>query len=208
MEIRIFTINLFSSITKAYFLGTSIPPTWILWELTYVWSDWRTLLWAANVSSSAGNSETDRDLLQSHCMLVNPYRLSWQMRLFMFSVWKTLTGPFLPSLNISSLMTTQFPPWLHQLILNWSLATSCGVSVESWGDAGFVLLRRNVREACGLFFIWKISESFSSFIHAAAASQIVPSYPAGKDEEKGSLRTQPAFLALKQKTLLIQVAKF
>ena len=157
MEIRILTIILFSSITKAYFLGTSIPPTWVLWELTYVWSDRRTLLWAANVSSSAGNSETDRDLLQSHCMLVNPYRLSWQMRLFMFSVWKTHKS--FPSqylglkhffINDSTVST--MTPLNHLQLVTFNQSQFLW-KAEGWGDAGFAILRRNVRETLQAYFL-------------------------------------------------------
>lgn len=45
---------------------------------------------------------------------------------------------------------------------------------EGWGDAGFDLVRRNRGKHLLFSSSEKVSESFSSFIHAGAASQAVP----------------------------------
>ena len=98
---------------------------------------------------------------------------------------------------------TMTPPTRLKLVTFNQLQNFCGKlraeellallsSEEMWGKRG-------------LFFVWKISGSFSSFIHAAAASPIVPcsSLPEGWGE--GEPETSTASLAYKPKTFLIQV---
>jgi len=133
--------------------------------------------------------------LQSWCVFVNPYRFSWRTELFMFSVWKTPTGPSFPStwsLNVSSLMTTQFPPWPHQLILNWSLSTSCRISVESWGLRSCWLC--SPQKKCEGNVVYSSSEkSVDPFLPLSMLQQhprLFLVHPVLKDEEKGSLRPQ------------------
>ena len=122
-----FTAILISSITKAYFTGPPISSTRILWELVRVWSNWCTFLWAAIASSSARNSGSEADLLESRCIFVNPYTWSWRIKLFMLSVPNTLKDPFFPSTsiwNIAWSITMQLPFWPHQMLLNWWLSAS------------------------------------------------------------------------------------
>jgi len=132
--------------------------------------------------------------LQTYNWYCCPTLGCWPISVF-FSLWKTPTGPFLPStwsLNISSLMTTQFPPWPHQFVLNWSLSTSCRISVESWGLRSCWLC--SPQKKCEGNVVYSSSEkSVDPFLPLSMLQQhprLFLVHPVLKDEEKGSLRPQ------------------
>lgn len=146
-------------------------------------------------------------------ILVNPYRLNWQTRLFMLSVSKTLTGLFFPSTSTWNgySSVTMFPLWSYQMVLNWSLSTN------SQNFSGKLRAKKILAvPALSSEEVWanhlvsslsvKVCESFFYFIDVTAASQAVP-WSVLEDQEKGRLRTRPVSLNEKQKFLL-QVARF
>lgn len=96
------------------------------WELFHVQRNWFTLPKAQPDAATAWSLSHEADTRESPSILLNPWRLSWQMNICMDSVANICRNSLLPStlfLKNPSATIMQFLAWPHQIEWNQLLPT-------------------------------------------------------------------------------------